>query len=238
MDGLDRNHLNKYSHVLTGYVGSASFLTQIVTEVNQLKKFNPNLRYHCDPVLGDNEEFYVPEELVKIYREEVLPIADVITPNDFEVWKLTGERCESLEVALEAVDKLHNLGPKIVVLSSAKLDPNQDQLTMICSQKQGDNRGQKLRIDFPRLAGAFTGTGDLFSALFLSWLSKCGDGNLAEACERTVSTVYEVLKRTCEEVISDGDYSQNGCSVPPELKLIQSKSCIENAHILFSSKVI
>ena len=68
MDGLNRNHLNKYSHVLTGYVGSVCFLTQIVTEISALKKLNPSLRYHCDPVLGDNEEFYVPEDLVQIYR--------------------------------------------------------------------------------------------------------------------------------------------------------------------------
>lgn len=239
MDGLDRNHLNKYSHVLTGYVGSVSFLTQIVTEVAELKKLNPSLRYHCDPVLGDNEEFYVPEDLVQIYRDQVLPIADVITPNDFEVWKLTGERCESLDQTLKAIEKLHSLGPKIVVLSSVKLDPNQDQLTMICSQNQDDNSAhQKLRIDFPRLPGAFTGTGDLFSALFLAWLSKCGDNNIVEACERTVSTVFEVLKRTCERDVTGGDTLQNGCSVPPELKLIQSKSSIEAANILFPSEAI
>ena len=170
----------------------------------------------------------------------MLPIADVITPNDFEVWKLTGKRIDSLEQALEAIEKLHQLGPKIVVLSSVKLDPNQDQLTMICSSKdtQG-NKSHKIRIDFPRLPGAFTGTGDLFSALFLAWLAKCGDGNIAEACERTVSTVYSVLKETCESnIVTAGDNSQNGCTVPPELKLIQSKSCIEAARVLFTSKTV
>lgn len=36
----------------------------------------------CDPVLGDKGKFYVPRELVGLYREKVLPLADVVTPNE------------------------------------------------------------------------------------------------------------------------------------------------------------
>lgn len=111
MSGLKTNDLDNFSHLLTGYVGSASFLEQVYTSVKQLKEKNPNLVYGrttnlsynfknynyerlfdgivfqkvCDPVMGDNGQLYVPKELLEIYRDKLIPLADVITPNQFEV---------------------------------------------------------------------------------------------------------------------------------------------------------
>ena len=39
----------------------------------------------CDPVMGDNGKMYVPEPLKKIYKEEIIPLADIVTPNQFEL---------------------------------------------------------------------------------------------------------------------------------------------------------
>lgn len=39
----------------------------------------------CDPVLGDNGSFYVPESLIPIYQKELLPLATIATPNHFEL---------------------------------------------------------------------------------------------------------------------------------------------------------
>lgn len=39
----------------------------------------------CDPVMGDNGKLYVPEALNEIYKKEILPLADVLTPNEFEL---------------------------------------------------------------------------------------------------------------------------------------------------------
>lgn len=39
----------------------------------------------CDPVMGDNGKLYVPEELVNIYKNEIVPLADIVTPNQFEL---------------------------------------------------------------------------------------------------------------------------------------------------------
>lgn len=40
----------------------------------------------CDPVLGDNGKMYVPESLLPIYRELIIPLADIVTPNQYEVY--------------------------------------------------------------------------------------------------------------------------------------------------------
>lgn len=46
IDGLESNDLLKlYSHLLTGYIGNASFLKQLSAIVSKLRKANPNLIY-------------------------------------------------------------------------------------------------------------------------------------------------------------------------------------------------
>lgn len=83
--GLAQNNLDNYTHLLTGYIGSASFLKRVALLVTTLKSKNPNLTYVCDPVMGDNGKMYVPETLKEIYKKEIVPLADVLTPNQFEL---------------------------------------------------------------------------------------------------------------------------------------------------------
>ena len=46
--------------------------------------------YVCDPVLGDHGKLYVPAELVEIYKKDVVPLATLLTPNQFELELLNG----------------------------------------------------------------------------------------------------------------------------------------------------
>ena len=128
IDGMERNGLlSSYSggdspgrigNILTGYIGSESFLSAVVSVVKKLKGLNPKCRFVCDPVLGDNDRFYVPRELVGIYQREVLPLADVITPNQFEIEQLTGIAIRSIHDAQRACRVLHDLGVKLVLITS------------------------------------------------------------------------------------------------------------------------
>ena len=82
IEGLKQNNLDNYSHIINGYIGSDGFLKQLKSTVEHLKKKNPNLTYVCDPVMGDTEPgWYVPQSLLPIYRDEILPLADVCVPN-------------------------------------------------------------------------------------------------------------------------------------------------------------
>lgn len=45
IDGLITNNLHEYTHLLTGYIGSPSFLRSIIEVVRKLKEKNPNLVY-------------------------------------------------------------------------------------------------------------------------------------------------------------------------------------------------
>lgn len=103
---------------------------------NYISIFNKTLSV-CDPVMGDNGKMYVPAELLPIYRDVIVPLADVVTPNQFEVELLTERKITSVGEAWEAVDLLHAKGCKTVVLSSSELG-GEDHLLGLASSKEGN----------------------------------------------------------------------------------------------------
>ena len=66
---------------------------------------NPNLIYVCDPVMGDSEPvgWYVPKELLPIYRDEILPLCDICVPNQFEAELLSGTKITDEKSAFNAM---------------------------------------------------------------------------------------------------------------------------------------
>lgn len=214
--GLAANSLLYYSHVLTGYVSSASFLRGIVAAVTSIRAVNPGAVYVCDPVLGDHGKLYVPPELVGIFREEVLPVASVITPNQFEAETLAGfadegRRITSVADAVEACDRLHALGPGTVIITSSDL-PSSDASTMlfivsapweavaddiekVWGEAAPPTAKARFSIAIPKLPSVFTGTGDLTAALLLAHMHAHPRG-LVTACRKALATVQAVCGRT------------------------------------------
>jgi pyridoxine kinase len=118
--GLKENHLLDYTHLLTGYVGNETFLNKLADIITELKEKNPNIIYLCDPVMGDNGKLYVPESLVKIYIERILPKANIITPNMFELELIYGNKILNLNDMYDALANCHKKGIQTVIVSSSK----------------------------------------------------------------------------------------------------------------------
>jgi pyridoxine kinase len=232
LKGLEDNHLlEDVGYMLTGYIGSVSFCEAVLDVLKTLKKNNPQIQFICDPVLGDDGRFYVPPELVKVYIDTVIPVADVVTPNQFEVEQLTGIIVKTLDDAKQACDKLHKMGPSIVFITSVILSSEQTtekKISIIASQRKEEGDDQLMwRIDCPMIDGRFTGTGDLTASLLLGHLAKEPD-NLPLVMERVINTMYVVIQRTHE---------MSGTTVKSkELKLIQSKHDIENPPSVFKAR--
>lgn len=224
IDGLFSNGLNNYSHLLTGYVGSPSFLYKIASVVKDLKKCNPNLVYVCDPVMGDNGKMYVPESLLPIFRDTIIPLADIITPNQYELELLTGKQIKSVDDAWVAINSFHDKGCKHVVVSSSELGDEKNLVAFASSIKGG--KKTKVTVNIPKLNSNFTGTGDLFAALLLAWMHKT-DNDLIMSLENTIGTLQAVLKKTLSHAL---ELSKGSPPSPEqlELRLIQSKNDIEN----------
>ncbi|XP_066991188.2 pyridoxal kinase isoform X2 [Anabrus simplex] len=217
-EGLHRNKLDNYTHLLTGYVGSPLFLERISTLIKELREINPNLTYVCDPVMGDGGQMYVPKELLPIYKNKIVPLADIITPNQFEAELLTGLKINNEADAWKAVEHLHSQGVKTVVLSSTELGTEDYLLGLASSVSGGQNASAKIRI--PKLPAYFTGTGDLFAALFLAWMT-LSNSDLVVSLERTIGTMQAILKRTLQHAQVSGEQGPKYSAAALELKLIQ-----------------
>lgn len=80
--------------------------------------------------MGDNGKMYVPEDILPVYRDVVIPLADILTPNQFEAELITGLKMNDLNGALEVIDALHLKGVKTVVLSSTELGDKRNMLAI------------------------------------------------------------------------------------------------------------
>ncbi|CAB9526229.1 Pyridoxal kinase [Seminavis robusta] len=231
MKGLERNDLlSDVEHLLTGYIGSASFLSAVL-DVLQILRNRPNgkrLRYVCDPVLGDvGSGFYVPQELVQLFRDKVIPEANVVTPNQFEAEQLTGMTLNSVDDVKVACKALHDIGPSLVVITSVLLKDDKDDTISVYASKRDEEKDttELWCIQCPQLPGRYTGTGDLLSSLLLG--HSAIENNIPKTLEVVMNTMSAVIKRTLElspDIPLDSDH-------PRELRLIQCKAIIENPPI-------
>lgn len=242
IQGLEGNDLlDSYSHLLTGYIGNASFLRQVADIVKRLRAKNPQLIYVCDPVLGDNGKMYVPESLLPIYRDEIVPLADIVTPNQFEVELLTGVKIKSESDVWQAVDWFHQRNIDTVAISSSDIVTagNNDNETLRTYLSKRD--GSRYALNIPKQGGdiSFTGTGDLFAALFLAHSHAATNETFHNALEKTIASLQAVIKRTIESMPADVRTKQRAVtSRERELKLIQSKQEIETPQILLKAERI
>uniref|UniRef100_A0A8C9BY79 Pyridoxal kinase n=1 Tax=Phocoena sinus TaxID=42100 RepID=A0A8C9BY79_PHOSS len=218
-DGLKLNDVNKYDYVLTV----------------------------CDPVMGDkwNGEgsMYVPEDLLPVYREKVVPVADIITPNQFEAELLSGRKIHSEEEALAVMDVLHSMGPDTVVITSSDLlsARGSSYLIALGSQRTRTPDGsvvtQRIRMEMRKVDAVFVGTGDLFAAMLLAWTHR-HPNNLKVACEKTVSAMHHVLQRTIKCARARAGEGLKPSPAQLELRMVQSKKDIENPEIVVQATVL
>lgn len=104
---------------------------------------------------------------------------------------------KSREDALKVLDELHSKGVRTVIITSADFGES-DSLSLIGSQQKTDNKTcTRFEIKFPKMEGRFTGTGDLFAALVTAFQG-LDYHSLEQTCERVISIMQAVLRRTCD----------------------------------------
>jgi pyridoxine kinase len=195
VEGIDeRGVLGECDGVLSGYLPSTDVGEAVVETVGRVKSANPAARYCCDPVIGDAARgIFVRRGVPEFIRDRALPTADVITPNQFELEFLAGSKTATLAEALAAIDTLHALGPRIVLVTSLEVDETpHDATDLIVSEA-----GERFRVRTPRLPVTVNGAGDVVAALFFAHYLRTGVA--AEALSLAASSIFGVLSRTAEE---------------------------------------
>ncbi|WP_203338487.1 pyridoxal kinase [Nocardioides limicola] len=167
IDGLDDlDALAEIDLVLTGYLGDPSMVAVVAETVDRVRAANPAARYACDPVLGDTDSgLYVPAQVPDQVATLLIPAADLVIPNRFELGVLTGHPTDSLAATLVAADLLRDAGPTAALVTSVvpEPDPGLDDGTVI-GMLAVTGSGAWL-VETPQLPGAFPGAGDLTAAL-------------------------------------------------------------------------
>ncbi len=189
--GIDeRDVLHKVDAVLSGYQGAKEVGAEVLRAVELVKQRNPDAIYCCDPVIGDvGRGVFVRPGIPEFMRDHVVPAAQIVTPNHFELDFLTGRHSETVAEIVEAADELRSRGPDLVLVTSAIAQA--DSLTMLAVSSAG-----AWQVTTPLLDRTFTGSGDLTSAMFLAQYLETRDPGVAVG--RTADVVYSVLKATTD----------------------------------------
>ncbi len=212
----ERGALDGVDAVLSGYQGGTEIGAVILDAVARVKAANPSAIYACDPVMGNAASgCFVHPDIPVLLRDQVVPNADLITPNQFELGYLTGTAPETLADTLAAVDAARAMGPSTVLVTSV-LRPDRPAGMIEMLAVHGD---QAWLVATPHLPMKANGSGDVTAALFTAHL--LASGRVEEALAKTVSSVYALLARTLE-------------SGRRELQLVQSQEDIAHPAMEFT----
>ena len=195
ISGIDNiGKLSDCEAILSGYQGSAEQCQAIINTVSKVKAKNINAIYVCDPVMGDPEKGCIlADGITEQLINQVMPIADVIVPNQFELSQFTKMEITNLEQAKSACEKALALGPKMVLVKHLH-SSLANTFTMMLATHSGCYICQRPQLAFDKQP---VGVGDLISALFTGGLLK-GMSPVA-AFEHAASASYGVLKVTHQD---------------------------------------
>ncbi|HEX5507484.1 MAG TPA: pyridoxal kinase PdxY [Pseudolabrys sp.] len=192
--GLEsRGVLGECDGVLSGYIGSAEIGAAILGAVDTVKRANAAARYCCDPVIGDaGRSSFVKPGVAAFIKSSLVPAADVLTPNQFELDYLSGHESKTLAQTVSAIDSLHMQGPRAVLVTSLHVDQTpEDCIDVVASDPTG-----LYRVRTPRLEMVANGAGDLIAGLFFARYLR--NGRIDEALSLATSAVFCVLAKTVE----------------------------------------
>lgn len=179
--------------ILSGYMGGADIGAAILDAAAAVKAANPKALYCCDPVIGDvGRGVFVRPGIPEFMRDHAVRRADVITPNQFELEYIAGRETKTLADALAAVEAVHAMGPRAILVTSLHNEETPDDaVDLMASTAQG-----RWRVRTPKLPISINGAGDAIAAMFFAHYMQTGSAS--EALARAASSVFGILKRTTE----------------------------------------
>jgi pyridoxine kinase len=190
VDGIgERGAFARCDAVLSGYLGEPALGEVVLEAVVQVKAANPMACYCCDPVIGDDHSgVFVRPGLIEFFRDRALAVADIVTPNRFELALLAGATVASVADALAASAALRRRGPRLV-LATSLAGADADEIAMLAAGDDG-----AWLVATPRLPLVANGAGDLAAALFLGYWLYARDA--ASALGDAASAIYAVIEAT------------------------------------------
>jgi pyridoxine kinase len=206
--------------VLSGYLGDAELGEVILGAYDHIKRVNSRATYCLDPVMGDvGRGFFVRPGIPEFMRDRALPVATLVTPNQFELQFLSGSPVRDFETVLAAVKALQARGPSVVLVTSlCREDARNDEIEVLAADPDSAHV-----IATPKLPIVVNGAGDTAAALFYAhWLRT---QSTRSALELTVNAIFAVLEKTVEDAAR-------------EIQLIAAQDAIANPPKRFAAQEV
>jgi len=214
----ERGAFPQIDAVLSGYQGGEGIADVILETVERVKAANPSAVYSCDPVMGNAKSgCFVAPAIPVLLKERVVPAADIITPNQFELGFLTDTEPDTLESTLASVELVRATGPRTVLVTSVERPDREDGTIEMLAV---DDSGAWL-VQTPYIPMKANGSGDVTAALFTAHYRRTGD--LQDALARTTSSVFDLLTNTHK-------------SGERELQLVESQEAYANPQMQFKAQ--
>lgn len=183
IDGLDAHGwLRRCDGVISGYLGAADQARVVADAVRRVKAQNARALYLCDPVFGDDDGAYARPGVAEAMARDLVPLADIVTPNRFELSSLTSKKIAD---AADAVAAARVLGKAETVVTSVPFDGG--RIGTVAVAREG-----AWSVAAPRIAQVPNGSGDLLAALYLA--ARLAGREVAAALSASCSAVDGVLR--------------------------------------------
>lgn len=176
------------SAIITGYLPSPGHVSFAARAAREIRRLNPAAIYVCDPILGDDPKgLYIDPQAAVTIRNLLVPHADLITPNRFELSWLTGREVDRPGDCQSAAE---TLACRAVLATSIPAGADPAGARLLANVLIAD--GESLCLTTPRRHGVPHGTGDVLTALISGHLV-CGPNPLGAAFKRCHGQLEQIV---------------------------------------------
>ncbi len=188
-DGLSRMFLavqaqgvlDKIDAVITGYFCTSRQITAAAAMIDYVRAAKPDVKIIIDPVMGDEPDgLYVPDAVAQAISRDLLPRADIITPNTWELAHLSDRPVFDEGSAVEAS---RSIKCPLVIASSV---PSAALCATLAVSKE-----EAWCVTTPCYKNIPKGTGDLLTALLTAHI--LNGKPVRNALENAISSIDMVL---------------------------------------------
>lgn len=202
-DLVARGALARLRAVQTGYLADAAQARALAGWIRARIDANPHVRVVVDPVIGDHDVgAYVDPTLIEAFRDSLLPLADGLTPNDFELARLTGWAPTDIAGTVAAARTLLRDRTRwVAVTSAAPAAWPAGSMHLVLVSREG-----AWRVTHPRIDVAPKGSGDLFTAALVARWIKGVDlqDAVVQACRQVIAALRATRAAGCAELLLPG----------------------------------
>ena len=172
--------LSDIDAVLTGYCPTVGHVEFAKTAVETVQRHSPSATIICDPIIGDDAEgIYLDIAAANAIKSQLVPLADILMPNMFELGWLCGK---SLTTTADIVEAAREMPSSETVVTSVPWSEG-CLANLLVTHEKALAAITDIQSEVPK------GTGDFFSGVFAH------DRDIALATSRTEVLILASLKQ-------------------------------------------